>query len=147
MENKKNLELYSIIKEIKIQKISKNQTPISIDGHTSLGPFVRITETGSLNYLYVTAFFDEEVIEGGVEEFDIDGIISNKELSLLIKPKKKTNPKAEKQCLLVFIFTIDDEQMDTVDKVRVTINFNGEPFIKEPRRGTLVIPPNSTIKN
>lgn len=145
MENKTSLELYSIIKEIKIQKISKNQTPISIDGHTSLGPFVRITETGSLNYLYVTAFFDEEVIEGGVEEFDFNVVIFNKELELLIKPKKKTNPKAEKQCLLAFIFTIHDKEFNEIDKVRVDINFNGGPSINEPRRGTKVITSSETV--
>ncbi|CAL2095085.1 hypothetical protein [Tenacibaculum sp. 190524A02b] len=136
--------LYSdIVKEFKVQKISEVQTPITINNHVSLGPFVRITQTGSENYIYTTSFFDSNTIKGGCEEFHIDPIISSKKLTIKIKSKKTTDIHSKKQGLFSLIFTIDDDTFNAIKQIKVEIDFNSKS--NEPTRGTVVIPPGSTL--
>ena len=140
MNVEKNEKLNSIIKEFTIQNINREGVPVRIDNHTSLGPFVRITETGSLNYIYVTVFFDSDVVKGKPEEFTLTATIVKKQLDVLITPKQETDTKAEKQCLLTFILTIDDDEFDKVTQVNVRVNFNDPNGTDiEPTRGTVLI--------
>lgn len=133
---------------LNIVKLNSSGSPIIIKDHISVGPFVRITELPTDNYIYTTVFFESSVItsaENIALEATYEFINSKKSEAVIyleITVDKKTNIRAEKQSLWSITCSPDMEAtgLFTIKRVEVRVNF-APANVNEPTRGTVVIPP------
>lgn len=133
-----------------IRVLTGEGRPVVVDDHISLGPFVRISREfknpDRPTYLYVSAFFNVNIGVKG-PDFRCEKYLDFKDgriLNIVITPeesKKFNGLKDENQCLTMFVFDLGQLEKET--QINVVVNFNHK--LKEPTRGTIVIPPGSTI--
>ena len=129
-----------------LKKISDLMPVIKIDDNTSLGPFVRRSESKSETYIYILAFFDRNAIRKA-QDLRCDIAEEKDDINIIIEAKNKTDIESKDQSLWSIIYC---PGRVFKKKVSVSINFNGQkpedssPYntLGEPTRGTVVIPPN-----
>lgn len=123
------------IESIIVKRVAKSRPIIQLeDKHTSLGPFVRITQDKSnRRYVYVLAYFNKKV-----NRF----IVEDSFPRITIIAEKSTNIKKKRQDLLCFIIYLKEE-VKFGEKIDVEIDFNQkkEGGVGEPTRGTVATPP------
>ncbi len=135
MEYKITPESTDNIESITIERIAWNRPIIKLkNNHTSLGPFVRITQgEKERRHVYVLAYFNEEV-----KEFRIaDGFPT-----LTISAVTESNIKNKQQDLLCFIIRLK-KQVGKHQEIDIEIDFNGKKSkgdVGEPTRGTVATP-------
>lgn len=134
------------LKSVQIQKIASKIPIVKVQNtdHTSLGPFVRVTQDiKDHKYIYAMAFFNKKV-----KNFVIDcsGFETSKRITIIANDK--TNIKKEKQNLLCFKFVMKHD-FPYNEQVDIEIDFSqkkGAKEVGEPTRGTIATTPNSSIK-
>jgi len=136
--------------EIEKTQFAYNITPIQINDHESMGPFVRISQSSGENYIYITLFF-KQIIKGEdiyVRVYQPKAPNHSKYI-VYIQPKGKVGLDARNKWSIV-LNPKKSKPFENIEHVDVQVNFNenGENPIDiysplgQPRRGTKVIPPN-----
>ncbi|TCI93568.1 hypothetical protein [Tenacibaculum sp. M341] len=124
------------IKNVTVKRIARCRPIIEIENHTSLGPFVRVTQSEqNKHYVYVLAYFNRRVKNFIIRDESFPTIY-------IVAGDKSTNIKKKKQDLLCFIIELKDVVCPG-DRVDIEIDFNQkmEGGVGEPTRGTVATPP------
>ncbi|MEM6721417.1 MAG: hypothetical protein AAF611_18975 [Bacteroidota bacterium] len=130
-----------------IQKLTDTQSPIRVGDTTSVGPFVRITETKEKSYIYVLVYFDTNITDATQIGVYVDDA-NSESIAIRIEPSEKSNVEAEEQHLWSIVVA-PDEPIKSGTEVNVIVNFNPDTDstitidtkFGEPKRATRVIRP------
>ncbi|CAM1356153.1 hypothetical protein [Tenacibaculum halocynthiae] len=137
-------------KKINIEKVQNNIPPLQIGKDRIIGPFVTINEFEGVSYANITAFFDNEAISFS-NQLSVTSYINNGMLNITVTAKEETNINANNQSLWSVVYGLDKKELAGTKKINVVIDFNSAVYtqkgtiknklLREPTRGTLVIPP------
>lgn len=140
----KSIEVEELASQIPIIKIEKTE-------HTSLGPFVRVTQDlDSHKFIYVLAFFTKDV-----KSFLVDDSAFDSSGRIFIGTEEHTDISNKKQNLLCFKIVMKND-FKLAKYVDVEINFDGTsdtpkggnnptPNPRGGDRGTVASTPDSSI--
>jgi len=123
------------IQSLEIEQLAHHVPIVKVQhtDHTSLGPFVRVTQDKEEHkYIYVMAFFNEKV-----KDFNIDASSFDASKKITIIANQETNISKEKQNLVCFKFVMK-HKFPFNEFIDIEIDFNKKrKGYSEPKRGTL----------